>query len=527
MAMTIRGKRKATPLLLSFAGILLLVICIRQAGAVGNTSSAISDEDRFGVCVSGEVSNYDLSLLHIRWYQDWRFRTAPPRPGGVTYYQLVRARPFPPNWASLQLAVQENPGSVWMIGNEPDCIHQDNLLPGEYAQVYHDIYVFIKGIDPTAQISAVGIVQPTPLRLRWLDMVLDAYQSRYGTPMPVDAWNIHNQILQEKRGDWGCDIPPGISVDEGRLYSVTDNASATVFAQHVRDFRAWMVARGHRDKPLVISEYGVLMPSSYFPNGDQAIIDFMTSTLDWMLQTTDGSVGFLADSNRLVQRWAWFSLDHPWNGQLMVPGSPFPGTLTVFGQAYKSYVEALTAPTPTPTPTPQPPMVLHGQVDLQRHQPLGDASWATYLQVSFVDAQTGQLVRKIGVDTDRAGVFTVTTDLPPGLYGVSVKGLHTLENVWPSIALESGWNSANWGELLEGDANDDNRIDILDYSILFGSFWTGNPHTDFNQDGNVDTLDYSLLWTNFWETGPRQLDGSTIVRVAPLGDSAHPTEVRH
>jgi hypothetical protein len=389
-----------------------------------------------------------------------------------------------------------------MVGNEPDCIHQDSLLPAEYAQRYHDLYTFIKGLDPTAQVSAAGIVQPTPLRLQWLDMVLAAYQSAYGTPMPVDIWNIHNQILQEKRGDWGCEIPPGISANQGRLYTIWDNANPDIFAQHVRDFRAWMASRGYGGKSLIISEYGVLMPSSYLPHGDQTVIDFMYATFDFMLRAQDPTLGDPTDGNRLVQRWAWFSLDHPWQGHLVVPGSPYPGTLTVFGRAYRDYIEALTAPpTPTPTPTPLPP-TLHGQVTLQRKDPAGHPSWITYLQVRFRAPGDGEVLAEIGVDTDAYGAFTVTVPLAAGAYDVGVRSLHSLENQISGMVLVSGPNAGNWGTLLEGDANGDNRIDILDYSAVYRSFWTGDPLADFNQDGIVDTLDYSLLWANFWQTGP-------------------------
>ena len=93
--------------------------------------------------------------------------------------------------------VDSHPGSLWLVGNEPDCIWQDNVLPGDYAHVYHQIYTAIKGRDPTALVSPGGIVQPTPLRLQWLDRVLPEYRDVNGVQMPVDVWNIHNAILRE------------------------------------------------------------------------------------------------------------------------------------------------------------------------------------------------------------------------------------------------------------------------------------------------------------------------------------------
>ncbi len=67
--------------------------------------------------------------------------------------------------------VEANPGVIWLIGNEPDCIWQDNVRPEEYARIYHDLYAFIKSRDASSQVAAGGIVQPTPLRLEYLNRV--------------------------------------------------------------------------------------------------------------------------------------------------------------------------------------------------------------------------------------------------------------------------------------------------------------------------------------------------------------------
>ena len=51
-----------------------------------------------------------------------------------------------------------------MIGNEPDVRWQDNVTPERYAEIYHDIYTFIKERDPGAQVVIGGVAQSTPLR---------------------------------------------------------------------------------------------------------------------------------------------------------------------------------------------------------------------------------------------------------------------------------------------------------------------------------------------------------------------------
>ncbi len=109
--------------------------------------------------------------------------------------------------------------------NEPATTYegQDGVLPATYAPRYHEIHTFLKQQDPTAQVFAGGVVQATPLRLEYLNQILAAYQISYSTSLPADGWHTHEQILQEKRDDWGCGIPPGFEgVNTGTLYSIAD-----------------------------------------------------------------------------------------------------------------------------------------------------------------------------------------------------------------------------------------------------------------------------------------------------------------
>jgi len=90
-------------------------------------------------------------------------------------------------------------------------------------------------------------------------MILQEYETRYGGIIPVDVWNVHGFILQEKKNDWGCQIPCGIyDVDTGMLYGVDDHDNMTIFQQEIVAFRRWMKDHGERNKPLVVTEYGIL-----------------------------------------------------------------------------------------------------------------------------------------------------------------------------------------------------------------------------------------------------------------------------
>ena len=125
--------------------------------------------------------------------------------------------------------IQANPGSVWILGNEIDRRGQSETMPDKYAEAYHDTYQFIKGIDPTARIASGSIVEPTPLRLEYLDKILRYYRAKYGTPMPIDVWNIHMYILPELVGSWGAEVPTGSTVNQGRLYTAADNVNLNIF----------------------------------------------------------------------------------------------------------------------------------------------------------------------------------------------------------------------------------------------------------------------------------------------------------
>lgn len=152
---------------------------------------------RFGVGqVHSPVTAYDIAPLNLGWYTNWRADAAPARPCGIEYVQMLRVSDgavlgrrehpdpptYPPASEALATIVAANPGSLWLVGNEPDCIWQDNVLPQNYAIDYHEAYAAIKALDPSATVSAGGIVQPTPLRLQYLDAVAGAVTSLRGAP---------------------------------------------------------------------------------------------------------------------------------------------------------------------------------------------------------------------------------------------------------------------------------------------------------------------------------------------------------
>jgi hypothetical protein len=190
-----------------------------------------------------------------------------------------------------------------------------------------------------------GIVQATPLRLQWLDEVRERYQALYGEPFPVDLWNIHTFILREEKGSWGCEIPAGINATSGMLWEIQDHDRMDLFQEQIVRFRQWMKDRGERDKELIVSEYGILMPDIPGFDFDAARVEaFMLNTFDYFMSAKDPELGYPADGNRLVQRWAWYSLNdplfegYPSRSHLFEPSTK---EITPLGLAFENYTEPL------------------------------------------------------------------------------------------------------------------------------------------------------------------------------------------
>lgn len=306
---------------------------------------------RFGYNVALDnghtIDSYDVAALNGHWYLDYFTQLVPSQPAGMRYAQMIR----PPFWRqttmtnTVEAILANNPGTLWIVGNEPDRDKQDGLTPTEFATFYHDVYTFLKARDPESRVAIGGVVQSTPLRRRYLDMVLSAYQSQYGEKLPTDVWTVHAFILRED-DQWGAWIPPGLEdfADEGMLYDVWDHDDLDIFAENIVAFRQWMADNGYRDKPLIVTEYGILLPDIGFPY--PAVRDFMIGTFDFFLTAQDDQVGYPADNNLLVQNWSWFSLNYPpfdantgfgHNGNLVEPNS---GLYLELGRDYAAYVAA-------------------------------------------------------------------------------------------------------------------------------------------------------------------------------------------
>lgn len=117
----------------------------------------------------------------------------------------------------------------------------------------------------------------------------------------------------------------------------------------------------------------------------------------------------------------------------------------------------------------------------------------------------GNPVIELDLTTNENGAFFLQ-GLPTGAYRLRVKGDHTLSAA-QTIALVGGLNEASFGLLREGDANNDNRVTLADFSLLASSFSAElgdaefDARADFNGDNQVTLIDFSLLASNFGQAG--------------------------
>lgn len=532
------------------AGALLALSLPIRSGVV---SAPLEARYRFGFGAAGGIEGYDVGQLRAGWYVDWGATMNPPRPAGLEYVQMVRLHQLTDCWpqrtrdrttcpyiepytytlrsptslSAVASIAQANPGSLWLIGNEMDRRDwdfppggQDEMLPELYAQAYHELYHVIKDADPTARLAIGGVVQPTPLRLEYLDKVLAEYQTRYGSMIPVDVWNIHNMILREVSYQYGADVPPGCDEAYGKLYTWEDADDIDLFKQQIERFRQWMDDKGERDKPLIISEYSVLYGEGQGFD-EQRVRDYLYATFDYLTTATDPSLGYPDDGNRLVQRWAWYSLSDASFEDAITHHHLFNPTtkaITQLGIDYGAY------PPGCPSDTSLMSRSFNLTADLQRpNAPAPDPSWAVPVQLSLHppgDADT--ICHQWDLVLDQSGNWSGDLEAFGGLYDARLKNMHTLRNVRRDVQISTS-NDINMGTLFEGDANGDNRVRITDFGILRNAYFTDegdpdfDPRADFDENDRIRIRDFSLLRLNYFEDGDIDVGATAFLADGTLG----------
>ncbi|HIE56244.1 MAG TPA: hypothetical protein EYP90_13910 [Chromatiaceae bacterium] len=347
---------------------------------------------RYGVASFNTADNPYIDQLDAGWMVDFKVNLSRSVPSGVEYVPIIRIGQQrdsqtgvrldnyylkePASFTALGTIVDANPGKLWLVGNEVDRYYwQDDVMPQVYAKAYHDIYAFIKQRDPSAQIAISGLVEVTPGRLQYLDIVWDTYLDLYDTPMPVDVWNMHVYILPEiKDNGQGSNAAVALGTDPAlaklesiktdgsgyydcaldNVYCYAEHDDMTIFAKQVTDMRQWMKDKGLQNKPLILSEFSLLYSYDGGPDGACFLMDenskcfnptrvnqFMTNAFNYLENAADPNLGYPADNNRLVQQWLWFAINDSapeTPNKLVEYVNGNPTSFTSMGTNFKNYV---------------------------------------------------------------------------------------------------------------------------------------------------------------------------------------------
>ncbi len=247
----------------------------------------------------GEADTAMLDAIGPVWYYTYGFEGA-SIPGHERVY-LVRPGYDP---SALRQALRRDRGAWWIVGNEPNDPYQDNLSPAAYAAFYQRFVSEARRWDSTCRLVPAGIAN---CDWEWAQAFREAYRQAEGEYPPVDAWNVHNYILEPER----------------------DQLDLAEFQRRIVAFRAWMAEIGAQDTPLWLTEFGALYGTGQDgrpPQDLEQAAAYMASTVEWLA------------AGDQVQRWAWFATRTA--GQFYGDLYDEAGLLTALGETYRDAVAA-------------------------------------------------------------------------------------------------------------------------------------------------------------------------------------------
>jgi hypothetical protein len=105
----------------------------------------------------------------------------------------------------------------------------------------------------------------------------------------------------------------------------------------------------------------------------------------------------------------------------------------------------------------------------------------------------------------------VLATVPQGTYDISFVSPQCLVSVKRGVVITAPETTVNLGTLFEGNANDDNEINILDFGILAQAFgkMAGaqgyDSRADFDRNGVVNISDFGLLSGNYRLNSPQTI----------------------
>lgn len=153
------------------------------------------------------------------------------------------------------------------------------------------------------------------------------------------------------------------------------------------------------------------------------------------------------------------------------------------------------------------PVMLNGSIILQGIPPAPNAQWQIPLQIKLYTDNNLVPVYSFDVTTDQNGSFVTPEISTGGIYTIAVKGNHTLQRVKTGQILNAGNNNISFGTLIEGDADNNNTVNLFDFAILLSTYnktaadLDYDNRGDFNNDGIVNLFDFALLLASYNQVG--------------------------
>jgi|GEM_PF-516733 len=148
-----------------------------------------------------------------------------------------------------------------------------------------------------------------------------------------------------------------------------------------------------------------------------------------------------------------------------------------------------------------------------------DAGWTVPMTVKFftpgADVLTDVPAYEFKLTTEKSAAakraVCKITGITPGNYDITVTGESTLVNTKRGVIISAPNTSIEMGTLLEGDANQDNIINLEDYAILSMSWLASqsqpgyNAIVDFDYNGLINAADLYLLASNWLGSSPIEI----------------------
>jgi len=191
----------------------------------------------------------------------------------------------------------------------------------------------------------------------------------------------------------------------------------------------------------------------------------------------------------------------------------YGGVCAASGSSAQGIPESRPAGT-CPTDTTPVPLPITLTVTLQRpNSPPPSAPWAVPVRLAlYPPGDPVTICHQWDLTLDQNGQWSGLLDMFTGAYDVRVKNIHTLRNVKRNVSI-SGPLAIDMGTLLEGDADNDNRVRSSDFALLSAAYFANegeprfDPRADFDEDNRIRSSDFALLSSNYFKSGDIEVSG--------------------